>query len=97
MKVGTLRDCNVCLHLSLNSKREPVPDIPAVYLICMYYPFNIVDDINESVLKKIAEDAMNNIYDYFFINFMKPVTAEQIDQFAYEVAKTNSAHKICRV
>jgi hypothetical protein len=33
MKVGALRDCNVTLHLSLTQKREPVPDMPAVYLI----------------------------------------------------------------
>jgi len=33
MKVGQLRDCNVTLHLGLNTKREQVPDIPAVYLI----------------------------------------------------------------
>lgn len=34
MKVGALRDCNVTLHLGLNQKREQVPDIPAVYLLC---------------------------------------------------------------
>jgi len=34
MKVGQLRDCNVTLHLGLNNKREQVPDIPAVYLLC---------------------------------------------------------------
>ena len=34
MKVGALRECNVTLHLGLNQKREQVPDIPAVYLIC---------------------------------------------------------------
>ena len=41
---------------------------------------------------------MNGVYDYFFINFMRPVTAEQIDAFAFEMAKTNaSSHKICKV
>lgn len=34
MKVGALRDCNVTLHLALNQKREQIPDIPAVYMIC---------------------------------------------------------------
>ncbi len=32
---------------------------------------------------------MIGLYDYFFINFMKTVTPEQIDAFAYEMAKTN--------
>ena len=34
MKVGSLRDANVTLYLNLQSKREPVPDMPAVYLLC---------------------------------------------------------------
>lgn len=55
------------------------------------------DDANEAAFKKIAEDAMNSVYDYFFINFMKQVTPQQIDSFAYEMAKSNAAHKICRV
>jgi len=36
MKVGQLRDSNVTLHLNINSKREQVPDIPAVYMIRMF-------------------------------------------------------------
>jgi hypothetical protein len=36
MKVGALRECNVTLHLGLNQKREQVPDIPAVYLLCNF-------------------------------------------------------------
>ena len=42
MKVGNLRECNVTLHLNLNSKRDPIPDIPAIYLVCKYnYTFNL--------------------------------------------------------
>lgn len=40
-------------------------------------------------MKKIAADAMNGLYDYFFINIIKTVQPEQIDAFAYEMAKTN--------
>ena len=40
---------------------------------------------------------MNGVYDYFFINFMKPITKEQLDSFAFEMAKANAAHKICKV
>ena len=34
MKVGSLRDCNVALHLAMNQKRDNIPDMPAVYLVC---------------------------------------------------------------
>jgi hypothetical protein len=47
------------------------------------------DELNEAAIKKIAEDAMNGLYDYFFINVVKSVQPEQIDAFAYEMAKTN--------
>ncbi|CDW72057.1 sec1 family protein [Stylonychia lemnae] len=88
MKVGALRDCNITLHMSINSKREQIPDIPAIYLI--YEP-------QEAIFKKIAEDSINGIYDYFFVNFMKPISAELLDQFAIEMVKANTAHKICQV
>ena len=55
------------------------------------------DELNEAAIKKIAEDAMNGLYDYFFINLVKNVQPEQIDAFAYEMAKTNQANKICRL
>jgi len=34
MKVGSLRENNIALHLNLNSKRDQIPDLPAIYLIC---------------------------------------------------------------
>ena len=40
---------------------------------------------------------MNGLYDYFFINFMKPISPQLLDDFALEMAKTNQAYKICRV
>lgn len=40
---------------------------------------------------------MNQVYDYFFINFARPINHEQVDRFAIEMAKTNAAYKICRV
>lgn len=88
MKVGNLRDSNVTLHLSIYAKRDQIQDIPAVYMI---YEPSIAN------FKKIAQDAMNGTYDYMFINFLKPIASEQLDQFAYEMAKTNATHKICRV
>lgn len=40
---------------------------------------------------------MSQVYDYFFINFARPISSEQVDRFAIEMAKTNAAYKICRV
>lgn len=32
-KVGNLRDCNVVLHQNINSKRDVIPGLPAIYLV----------------------------------------------------------------
>ena len=40
---------------------------------------------------------MGQIYDYFFINFTRPISSEQVDRFAIEMAKTSSGHKVCKV
>ena len=33
MKIGHLRDCNVVFHANLGTKREPIPDLPCIYLV----------------------------------------------------------------
>lgn len=88
MKVGNLRDSNVTLHLSIYQKRDQILDIPAVYLL---------HEASVANFRRIAQDAMSGLYDYMFINFMRPISGEQLDQFAYELAKTNATHKICKV
>ena len=53
MKVGALRDCNVTLHLGLNQKREQVPDIPAVYLLCnLTHPLYFLSRLHAADLQK---------------------------------------------
>ena len=64
MKVGSLRDCNILLHLNITQDRERVPDLPAVYLI----------EPNNENFKKIAKDAAQNLYDFLMISFTKPLS-----------------------
>ena len=33
MNVGSLRSCNILAHYNLNTPRERIPDLPAVYLV----------------------------------------------------------------
>lgn len=56
-----------------------------------------LDEAKDEIIKRIAEDAMNSIYDYFFINFCKPPTQEQMSTLAMEMIRANAAHKVCRV
>ena len=45
----------------------------------------------------IAQDCAKSLYDYVFINFVREVKEQDLDMLAYEIAKTNQAHKVCRV
>ena len=82
MKVGNLRDCNVAVHLNLNSKREQIPDLPAIYLLCniiiylksCFELIMIIDEARDDIYKRIAEDALHGLYDYFFISFCKQIS-----------------------
>lgn len=86
-KVGNLRDCNVVLHCNINSKREACPGLPVVYLV----------EPTEDNFRLIAQDCQRSLYDYIFINFVREVKEHDLDKLAYEIAKTNQAHKVCRV
>jgi hypothetical protein len=65
MKVGALREHNMTLHLNLDSKakREAVPEVACVYLV----------EPTQQSFKQIANDSANNLYDFVFVNFSRPV------------------------
>ena len=87
MKVGSLRDCNILIHLNMSQARERVPDLPAVYLI----------EPTAENFKRVAQDAAKNIYDYVMISFTKPLSQAQMENFASELVKVNQSHKVLRV
>ena len=49
---------------------------PLFILSVKNYHINGIDEPKEEIFKKISEDAMNSLYDYIFIYFMKPVSNE---------------------
>ena len=86
-KVGNLRDCNVVLHQNINSKRDVVPGLPAIYLV----------EPSAANIKMIASDCQRNLYDFVFVNFTRKLSDSDLESFAIEMTKSNASHKICRV
>jgi hypothetical protein len=72
MKVGSLRDCNIVLHLNISQKRERIPDLPVIYFV----------EPTEPNFKQIAQDASKSLYDYIIVNFSTPLATTQLDLFA---------------
>ena len=87
LKVGELRDCNVILHASLNSKREPCPGLPAIYL---------VQPTIEN-FKAIAADCQKGLYDFVFVYFSRSLSDSDLEKFAIEMTRVNGAERIARV
>ena len=90
-KVGSLRECNVVLHLNIKpahqKPREVCPGLPAIYLV----------EPTEENMKLIASDCQKNLYDFVFVNFTREIDDSDLDKFAIEMTRSNAAHKICRV
>jgi hypothetical protein len=42
--------------------------------VILHTPHTSLVESTQQTFKKIAEDALNGLYDYFFINFMKPIS-----------------------
>ncbi len=76
MKIGNLLECNVIHHANITSKREPLPDLPVIYLV-------------EPTLlnfKLIAKDARDKLYDMMIVNFTKPI--DSLKLFADEMQQS---------
>lgn len=63
MKINNLRDCNIIYHANIHSKREPLPDLPVIYLV----------EPCAATYKQISKDAKDKLYDMMIVHFTRPV------------------------
>lgn len=70
--VKQLRDLGVTLHLLLNTHREPLPDVPAVYFVTP----------NDENVKLICADLTKAMYDTFYLNMISPLSRPRLEELA---------------
>eukprot|EP01022_Parablepharisma_sp_SALTPOND_P033005 TRINITY_DN88026_c2_g1_i1.p2 TRINITY_DN88026_c2_g1~~TRINITY_DN88026_c2_g1_i1.p2 ORF type:complete len:574 (+),score=68.37 TRINITY_DN88026_c2_g1_i1:6275-7996(+) len=87
LKVGNMRSYNVTLFLDLESKREAIRDVAAVYLI---------KPCKESI-DHVIEDLNGKLYDYAFINFISPCPEPLLENFAVECGRYNNQARVLQV
>jgi sec1 family domain-containing protein 1 len=80
LSVSQLRRRGVTLHLLLNSEREPIPDVPAVYF-CRPTKEN---------LAIIAQDCAKGLYSRAHLNFVTKLDRSLMEEFAKLVVQTGS-------
>ncbi|KAG2439225.1 hypothetical protein HXX76_004587 [Chlamydomonas incerta] len=87
LRLNDLRKHGVTLHLMLEADRQPIPDVPAVYLIAPS-PANV---------ERVAADAGANLYDSMYLNFTVPIPAKLVEQLAAGVVKAGALSRVSKL
>lgn len=87
LSVQQLRRRGVTLHLLINSEREPIPDVPAVYF-CSPTKEN---------LAIIAQDCAKKLYAKCHLNFVTKLDRSLMEEFAKLVVQSGSLDSIASV
>lgn len=87
LRVQDLRDVGVTLHVQLNSIRQPLPDVPAVYFVSPTL----------SNIRRIAQDLREGVYESFHLNFIEPFPRALLEELAASVAQDGTGDLIVQV
>mmetsp|Transcript_14375 Transcript_14375/g.29895 ORF Transcript_14375/g.29895 Transcript_14375/m.29895 type:complete len:653 (-) Transcript_14375:1612-3570(-) len=87
LSVSQLRRRGVTLHLLLNSEREPIPDVPAVYF-CRPTKEN---------LSIIAQDCAKGLYGRSHLNFVTRLDRPLMEDFAKLVVQSGTIENIAGI
>lgn len=87
LSVQQLRKRGVTLHLLLNSDREPIPDVPAVYFVRP----------TKENLAIIAQDCSKKLYAKAHVNFVTKLDRSLMEEFARLVVQSGSLNTIASV
>ncbi len=78
--VGELRKLGITLYMLLGTKRERVPDVPAVYFV----------QPTQENIDRICSDLDARLYDEYYINFSSSVSTALLDRLASSTARSGS-------
>ena len=87
MSVSQLRRRGVTLHLMLNSERDPIPDVPAVYFVAP----------TKENLAIIAQDCAKGLYQRAHLNFVTKLDRAMMEDFAKLVVQSGSLETVSTV
>ena len=87
LRVADLRKHGVTLHLALEAERQPIPDVPAVYLV----------QPSAANPERIAADAAAGLYDIMHLQFTTTLPMRLIEQLAASAVKANAVARVGRL
>ncbi|KAG2499041.1 hypothetical protein HYH03_003226 [Edaphochlamys debaryana] len=87
LRLNDLRKHGVTLHLAMEAERQPIPDVPAVYLV-QPTPANV---------ERIVADAVANLYDSMYLNFTVSIPSKLVEQLAAGVVKGGCMSRVSKL
>ncbi|TPP67487.1 Sec1 family domain-containing protein 1 isoform a [Fasciola gigantica] len=87
LTVKELRALGVTLHLLLDSSRENIPDVPAIYFV---YP-------SEENIFRICKDFEADRYESYYLNFISPISRELLESVAQTALSEDCVQRITKV
>ena len=87
LSVSDLRRKGVTLHLLIDSDREPIPDVPAVYFV----------EPTRANISIIAQDCALGLYKSAYLNFVTRLDRSLLEEFARLVVQSNSVNRVALV
>lgn len=87
LRVSDLRTWGVTIHLNINSRRHPIPDVPVIYLV----------EPNGRNLELVTQDLSRNLYSPAYINFLHSIPRPLLEDFASQTATASTAENIAQL
>lgn len=87
LRLNDLRRHGVTLHLMLENDRQPIPDVPAVYLV----------QPTPAAVERIVQDATLGLYDSMHLNFVVSVPSKLVEQLAAGVVKAGALQRVAKL
>lgn len=84
LRVSDLRKHGITLHLVIEADRQPIPDVPAVYLV----------QPSQQNIERIAQDACSGLYDVMHLNFTTTLPTRFMEQLATAAVKGGGVNRI---
>jgi hypothetical protein len=87
LKIGDLRKRGITLHLLLESDREPIADVPAIYFI----------QPTRANIKRLSEDCARGLYETYYVNFTPAIPRHLLEEFATAALESQTANQACKM
>lgn len=87
LRVNDLRESGVTVHMQLKTDRQPIADVPAIYLI----------EPTQENIRRVSDDLVKGLYDSAYLNFSYSIPRALLEELAASTAASGVAGNIKQV